>query len=739
MKKSIFSAIIILFVLLTNAFAEKENLVLLPLRSESLSERDINFFQTKIKESLSRKYNVFSGSAVEEKIQKHGIASCTSNECLQMVVLEFNGELAGFASIEKEGRNYTISLNIHNIITDADIVSKAAVCDNCTKRAVLRKIGALFAVKNGTSDIGFMQESALQSAQQPEIIPIDPIVQDVGSADIAILSFDSKPSGADVFINNLKAGKTYFVKPDFLPNQEIDILIKKEDYRDKKLHLTLKAGKNSFDDIILTPAFGSLHIDTKPAGADILLAGEHYGKTPKTIEKISSGAYLLTLKKDLYQSVKNSKIRILDGKKTVKYFDLTPNFGTLEISTKPFDAKIKIFDMQERLVKEGEAPVSLKLSPDKYRLVLSKRGYADRKYDVSLARGSYQKIEKAALRRLEGTIVVTSNPAVKNARVFINGKDKGAVPFYSKLPVGTYKVEVKTDGRYGKKDVVIKDKQTNQAVVELKKGGGKIITNSIGMKFVSVKPGTFMMGSNDGYDSEKPVHRVTFTKSFYMQTTEVTVGQWKKFINDTNFKTEAERKGGSYVWNGKKWTKKKGVYWDNPGFYQKDNSPVTCVSWNDSNKFIDWLNKKEGKKYRLPTEAEWEYAARGGKKSRGYKYSGSNNLDAVGWHYKNSNNKTHPVAEKKPNELGIYDMSGNVWEWCEDKWHSNYEGASNDGSAWETGDSSFRVFRGGSWNDDARDCRVAFRFNVNPGNRLSFMGFRLVLVPQFSLQTNYLN
>ena len=167
---------------------------------------------------------------------------------------------------------------------------------------------------------------------------------------------------------------------------------------------------------------------------------------------------------------------------------------------------------------------------------------------------------------------------------------------------------------------------------------------------------------------------------------------------------------------------------NNPSkFNQGDDYPVEKVSWDNVQEFIAKLNELTGKKYALPTEAQWEYAARGGEKSKGYKYSGSNDLDEVAWYDSNSNNATNPVGMKAPNELGIYDMTGNVWEWCQD-WYDEY---SSDAQIDPVGseDGSYRVFRGGSWFNDARRCRVSFRSETEPDNRYFYLGFRLVLLP----------
>jgi len=265
----------------------------------------------------------------------------------------------------------------------------------------------------------------------------------------------------------------------------------------------------------------------------------------------------------------------------------------------------------------------------------------------------------------------------------------------------------------------------------------KTFTNSLGMKFAKIPSGSFMMGSGISaseavsryggkekyYEREHPQHRVTISKPFYMQKMEVTVGQWRSFIQDTGYKTEAETGGGAYVWTGKKWEKKEGTYWDNPGFNQGDNNPVTCVSWNDVQEFIKWLNRKEGKEYRLPTEAEWEYGARAGSTTRFCYGNNKDGLAEYAWYWDNSGKRTHSVGEKKPNSWGLYDMHGNVWEWLQDRYGDYPSGAVTDPTGPSSG--SNRVNRGGSWGNDAGNCRSANRVRNEPGNRDNNLGFRL--------------
>ena len=255
--------------------------------------------------------------------------------------------------------------------------------------------------------------------------------------------------------------------------------------------------------------------------------------------------------------------------------------------------------------------------------------------------------------------------------------------------------------------------------------GGKAFKDSVtGIEMVLVKGGCYRMGDTfgDGESDEKPVHEVC-VDDFYMGKYEVTVGEFRKFVNDAGYKTEAEKEDGCYYYTGSKWEKDRSKNWRNPGFSQDDSHPVACVSWNDATAFTGWLVNKTGKSYRLPTEAEWEYAAKSGGKSE--KYSGGNDIDSVAWYSSNSGSKTHSVGQKAANGLGIYDMSGNVWEWVNDWYDSGYYKNSPKDNPKGPSSGSDRVRRGGSWSGYARYVRASDRIGNTPVIRIDDLGLRL--------------
>jgi formylglycine-generating enzyme len=247
---------------------------------------------------------------------------------------------------------------------------------------------------------------------------------------------------------------------------------------------------------------------------------------------------------------------------------------------------------------------------------------------------------------------------------------------------------------------------------------------SLGMEFIHIQGGCYQMGDTfgDGFPSEKPVHEVC-VNDFALAKYDVTVGEFRTFTVATGYKTEAEEKGGCGVFNGSKWEWDATRNWRNPGFNQDDSQPVVCVSWNDAGAFVSWFSKVSGKRCRLPTEAEWEYAARSGGKKE--KYAGGNDINALAWYHDNDGNNTHPVGTKEPNGLGLYDMSGNVLQWVQDWYDENYYSDSIRSNPQGPLSGNEKVLRGSAWSDASAYVRAARRSRKAPSHRGSLLGFRL--------------
>ena len=282
--------------------------------------------------------------------------------------------------------------------------------------------------------------------------------------------------------------------------------------------------------------------------------------------------------------------------------------------------------------------------------------------------------------------------------------------------------------------------------------GAKVVANSIGMKLAFVPPGKFTMGSPEsepGREAQEVQHEVELTKGFHLGTCEVTVGQFKQFVKDTKYETDGERDGkGAYGINeaGKIEQMQAKFTWRSPGFEQTDDHPVVDVSWHDAKAFCQWLSKKEKKTYRLPTEAEWEYACRAGTRTA-YAHGDDpeglagvgNGADATarakypGWSIgikaKDGHVFTAPVGQFKANAFGLSDMHGNVWEWCEDWYEPNSYPKEKQVDPTGPATGKAKVQRGGGWSSDAKRLRSAARVGRDPSAyRGCYLGFRVVLV-----------
>ncbi|MEN8219564.1 MAG: SUMF1/EgtB/PvdO family nonheme iron enzyme [Pseudomonadota bacterium] len=260
----------------------------------------------------------------------------------------------------------------------------------------------------------------------------------------------------------------------------------------------------------------------------------------------------------------------------------------------------------------------------------------------------------------------------------------------------------------------------------------RLADGSFGPEMVWIPAGSFRMGDiqSGGDEDEKPVHRVSVER-FAMGKYEVTVGEFEKFVKATKYKTDAEKQGNCWTWDDKKWKQEKGANWRNPKFSQSDKHPVACVSWNDGIAYAKWLSQQTGKTYRLPTEAEWEYAARAGTETKYWwgNEVGSNNANCWNGYCKDSFEYTAPVGSFAPNPFKLYDMLGNLWEWTCSEFESQYSGKEQRCAKKVTKNSSFSL-RGGSWFNGAAWMRSANRYGRGAANRDDYVGLRVAKKPR---------
>ena len=366
----------------------------------------------------------------------------------------------------------------------------------------------------------------------------------------------------------------------------------------------------------------------------------------------------------------------------------------------------------------GSLPWNGSLKEGMHLLEVRKDGYRSQQKTIQLAQQQKLDVAFDALSAIQGNLSVNFKPF--GSDVYVDGVKVGQSPrVFNGVLVGNHNVEIRKSGyATSRQTVTISEGQTasisgsltsstsSSTANTLSSSGSSLsgnaltipVKNGISIEMVKVEAGSFNMGATPEMENpnedEKPVHRVTLTNNYYIGKYEVTQALWKIVMGS------------------------------NPSNSKGDNLPVEKVSWNDCQKFISKLNKLTGKSFRLPTEAEWEYAARGGNKSRGYQYSGSNTIGDVAWYDGNSGSKTHAVGTKQPNELGAFDMTGNVWEWCQD-WFNRYSSSPQTNPIGAVS-GSCRVYRGGSCCYSGY-CRCSCRFDGTPDFRNGDLGLRLVL------------
>ncbi len=507
--------------------------------------------------------------------------------------------------------------------------------------------------------------------------------------------FEVVPKNAVVVIDQ----KSYMLDADgctqvLLSNGTYNYQVSAKDYHSESGEFKVSGAKVE-KSITLKPAFGWLNIAASGTlkDANIFVDDNHIGKTPISRSKLTSGTHHIRIVRDMYLTYEDN-ITISDGQELNYSASLAPDFATVTLSADT-DCDIYVND-----VFRGKSPWSGTLSTGTYIFEARKLGHRTTMLSKSItAVPAQQSYKLDAPTPIIGTINITCTPL--KADVYIDNKLVGTTPMMHDLLVGEHKVTIRKEGYADYEQTVtvaegeFKDVIATLSEQKVAKATGATFTetiNGLNLKMILVEGGTFAMGSNDGYDNERPVHIVTLD-SYYIGETEITQAQWRAIMGS------------------------------NPSSYTGDNRPVENVSWNEAQEFCKKLSELTGKKYVLPTEAQWEYAARGGNKSKRYTYSGSNSVSEVAVYDTSSHSN---VKSKKPNELGIYDMSGNVFELCSDRYgdYSSLSQANPQGPSL----GSSRVLRGGSWHSGAGRCRVADRCSYNPSYRDNGYGFRVVCI-----------
>ena len=456
--------------------------------------------------------------------------------------------------------------------------------------------------------------------------------------------------------------------------------------------------------VTLKPNFSQVTL-TVDNNAEIWVNGERKGAGSWT-GNLGAGTYELETRLANHRPVTATRdIAASDKPLTIRLDAPTPIYGEADINSSPAMADIYVDGS-----KVGQTPQLVsQLLIGQHQVRLARQGYADYNGTITIREGETTPVS-ATLSNATTITISSTNP---QAALYIDGVAQGTASGQKQTSFGEHQVRLVSEGwrEYtGTIHVTEQQRTFNLPMEEIVQSRRTINVGNVSFTMIRVDGGTFQMGATKEmkapYEDEKPVHQVTLS-SYYIGETEVTQALWQEVMGTT---VQQQRDKADTSW---------------PMRGEGADYPMYYVSWEECQEFISRLNQKTGLNFRLPTEAEWEFAARGGTKSRGYQYSGSNNLNDVAWFTDNSSSSTHPVKTKQPNELGIYDMSGNVWEWCQD-WYGSYsKGVQTNPTGSSSG--SNRVCRGGSWSIAARYCRSSGRLSYTPSYRGNFLGLRLSL------------
>lgn len=497
-------------------------------------------------------------------------------------------------------------------------------------------------------------------------------------------------TGMQIYLDDEKIEKTTPVTLSEISSGEHKIKLQSEWYQPKMQTVTVYDEQTANLEFVMEPAFSEISIATKN-NADISIDG--IKKASGNWEgRLLKGIYTIKVEKDKYYS-EEKQLKVVAGQSENLNFELKGKKGNLDIMTMPMEASVYLND-----VNKGLSPLTINnLLVGNYEVRLVKKGYATITKTITIKESEDLTLNETLPFGKE--ISITSTPV--GVELEIDGKYIGKTPYTGIQSFGSHNIKLTNNAKIVNESISVSQNEKSSWSFNVSE-----FKDPFEDEMVFVNGGTFTMGctseQGDCDDDEKPAHKVTLS-DYYIGKYEVTQAQWKAIMGASSSLS-------------------------NPSYFSRcDECPVEKVSWNDIQTFIKKLNQKTVKNYRLPTEAEWEYAARGGAYSKGYKYAGSNSIGSVAWCYNNSGDRTHPVGQKSPNELGIYDMSGNVWEWCND-WDGDYSSGSQTNPKGSS-HGAYRVYCGGGWHYSARGCRVANRDSSTSGYRDRDIGFRLVVSP----------
>ena len=552
----------------------------------------------------------------------------------------------------------------------------------------------------------------------------------------AKLVVDTEPPGVEVLVGESLAGATPLqlvtVRSGTYP-----VTLRHPNYETVRLDdQAFVDGRVLRIERAMVRASGAVKVIAEPAYVWIERDGERLAEgTPVTLQGLPAGTLALTLGAEEHRSIRVEVEVPKDGIGLLRRTLERIPYGTLTLELEPPDATVALPD-----VAPAYRP-GVRLPHGQHRVIVARAGYRQAIRTLNVAGDTRESIA-LAIDSQPFTVVATPGEATVS---FVGRSEVYAAGM--RLPPGDYRIRVSAEGYETREERVRHGMDPTRLEVSLDRSvpqPGETFADALasggnGPELVVIPAGNFRMGclsyDDDCYDHEKPVHDVRIPMPFALSKFEVTRGDFSRFVEATGYST-----GNScWTYEGGNWEERSGRSWRSPGFQQTDAHPVVCVSWQDAQAYIAWLSRQTGDVYRLPSESEWEYAARAGSvtkyafgndKSRLCRHG--NHADAsTGFSYRHTGcsdgvgERTAVVGSYEINAFGLHDMHGNVWEWVEDCWNDSYQGAPTGGEGWTRGDCAQRVLRGGSWSSDPKVLRSANRNWITTTIRYISVGFRV--------------